>query len=258
MNKLAILPGGMPLTVEDLGFMQEAVAEALRGIAALCATDDYPNYLLHGAEISSIDLGGGNLQHAVQAGYCIINGEPAYIPPHTVSGPASYQVFFALVETPTRSKVFYDNVSRSTALVRRAMLHVSDTLPENYIFPGDPDAIDNLAHRLGTDDNESMVVVLDKTVNGNQFLTGTMNVYRQGKVVHVNGQFSTMAQVGGDVYFEVPWPAAKRTYAPLAGYQHGYDMHGKIIIEENSTDVKVWYGASVSSDWVFNFTYITA
>ncbi len=144
MNEIIKHTGGMPLTVEDLIFMQDSYKEAFAGVFSYI--DDCK---LKGCDVTVTDVGGGNNQYDITEGFIWLDREVLYVPAHSVTGPSSQYAFFTIEETLTRSKTFYDSTTKSVGAVRVAKLYVSGVHPAVYLSFQSDDAIEKLKGRLG-------------------------------------------------------------------------------------------------------------
>lgn len=144
MNRLETnYNGGMPLDLDDIRWIDDAVREALKGSSIPWAN----YYVLTGCAVTT------SATKDIAEGYCVIDGEICYVPAHSVAIPgvmADHDWVIQLEETFDSDglETFENASSNDTYAIRRGKLAYADisklpsgTLtPYDEYLPADPDA----------------------------------------------------------------------------------------------------------------------
>lgn len=110
----------MPLHLDDLRFIDEAVREAFRGALDLFAAPHGGDLILSGCAMSH-DPNAPSV--AVTQGFALLGGEICFVPAHAEGGDPqdlSLQIFESI--DPAGNDVFADGIARDTYQIRRARL----------------------------------------------------------------------------------------------------------------------------------------
>lgn len=136
MNRLRTPRGGMPLHLDDLNWMQDAVKEALRAIYDPFK-DSVGELILSGLEVvdngTTIDL---------TEGYVAISGEICYCPGQTVTVPAGnglndIYIVIDITYDSNGNDDFADLQARDTHQIRRAKLIYTTSPPlQSFLLDG--------------------------------------------------------------------------------------------------------------------------
>lgn len=120
MNKLVFPNGGMPLHLDDLDFMQEATREGIKGLLHRFASEKAGNLILSGC---IADPNGSN--YDITEGFIMIDYEVLYFA--GVTNISTNEPYFELDVSydPNGNDAFFDNVSRDTYEIRRAVINTT-------------------------------------------------------------------------------------------------------------------------------------
>lgn len=131
MNKLlTTLTGGFPLTLNDIGYLQQSTIDSFKGILSAFGVAGNNAVILSGCERS---VGGGNV--TISAGYVSIGGEVCLFPEQVYPAPGlSVDEYFKVVSTfdPNGNKVFQNGSTNDTYQSRIAQIELAGSVPTGF------------------------------------------------------------------------------------------------------------------------------
>ncbi len=133
MDRLKVTdPGGFPIVLDDLAFLQNAYSEAFKGIGSfsdpnLAAAN---GFILSGCERTT--PGGVS---TFQPGYIYLQGEVYKVDLHSFTEVPAETEHWTVVETndPAGNKVFFDTTSHDTYKVRKAKVVTTASPPGDFM-----------------------------------------------------------------------------------------------------------------------------
>jgi len=127
MNRLITYIGGLPLKLNDLNFIQDAVKSVLEGVVKGFAPS--VNFKISGCEV----LKSNETTYVCSSGWIFLNGEILFVKEHTKvsSGDKDTPCFFKLSTSynPAGRKVFKKGGTKDCYQIREAVLETSVTAP---------------------------------------------------------------------------------------------------------------------------------
>jgi hypothetical protein len=252
MDRIIVQSGGMPLRVDDFGFLHDVKKGIIKAIlSGLTAAE--------GCVLSGLSVVEGSQTISVSEGYYYDGNEVFYIPQASFDKEADHFLILTPDNSTGEPRSFYDGVTRDCHAYRRYISGYVSSLPQGSFKLSETARIENIIDNKTQEVISAALSLLPEVsvqyASGFSAATGYQGVQLSRNTigeVMITAAFDA-TESSGELF---TLPSEFRPSSDLVGYYYSGNTLGLMIIKSGSGEVLV-HGADTDNPNYISFTFKT-